>query len=171
MSRVSTPSTDRRGSTDQSHLTIGQLAECSGAATSAIRYYESQGLLTSTRTAGNQRRYPRATLRRLGFIRAAQRVGLSLEEIRDALATLPDERTPTKRDWERLSRHWRRRLDDQIERLERLRDRLDGCIGCGCLSLRACALNNPGDELAAEGPGAVELEPGAGAPARGHALP
>jgi MerR family transcriptional regulator, redox-sensitive transcriptional activator SoxR len=154
-----------------SDLTIGQLAERSGAATSAIRFYESQGLVTSTRTAGNQRRYPRATLRRLGFIRAAQRVGLSLEEIRDALATLPDERTPTKRDWARLSRHWRRRLDDQIERLERLRDRLDGCIGCGCLSLRSCALNNPGDELAAEGPGAVKLEPGEGTPTRADALP
>jgi MerR family redox-sensitive transcriptional activator SoxR len=154
-----------------SDLTIGQLAERSGAATSAIRFYESQGLLSSTRTAGNQRRYARAALRRLGFIRAAQRVGLSLEEIRDALATLPDERTPTKRDWERLSRHWRRRLDEQIERLERLRDRLDGCIGCGCLSLRACALNNPGDELASQGPGAVKLEPGEGTPAGGHALP
>jgi MerR family redox-sensitive transcriptional activator SoxR len=172
MSRVSTSSTDgRTTSTDAGQWTIGQLAERSGAAPSAIRFYESQGLLTSSRTAGNQRRYPRATLRRLGFIRAAQRVGLSLEEIRDALATLPDERTPNKRDWERLSRHWRRRLDDQIERLERLRDRLDGCIGCGCLSLRACRLSNPGDALADEGPGAVRLEPGEGGSPGGDALP
>jgi MerR family redox-sensitive transcriptional activator SoxR len=161
----------RAGSAAPSQLTIGQLAQRSGVATSAIRFYESQGLLASTRTAGNQRRYPRAALRRLGFIRAAQRVGLSLEEIRDALATLPDGRTPTKRDWERLSRHWRGRLEEQIERLERLRDRLDGCIGCGCLSLRSCALNNPGDVRAAEGPGAVVLEPGDGTSAGGHALP
>ena len=108
---------------------------------------------------GNQRRYPRSTLRRLGFIRAAQRVGLSLDEIAEALATLPAERTPTKRDWQRLSRHWRGRIEEQIDRLERLRDRLDSCIGCGCLSLRTCALSNPGD-VAAEGsragePGAV----------------
>ena len=104
--------------------------------------------MAATRSAGNQRRYPRSTLRRLGFIRAAQRVGLSLDEIADALATLPSERTPTKRDWQRLSRHWRGRIEEQIDRLERLRDRLDSCIGCGCLSLRTCALSNPGDELA-----------------------
>ena len=124
-------------------MTIGRLAERSGVAASAIRYYEERGLVRSTRTTGNQRRYEQANLRRLGFIRAAQRVGLSLEEVATALATLPEGRTPTKRDWQRLSRSWRPRLDEQIERLERLRDRLDGCIGCGCLSLRACALNNP----------------------------
>lgn len=150
---------DQRRSSDEGPWSIGRLAERSGTAPSAIRFYESQGLLRSSRTAGNQRRYPRATLRRLGFIRAAQRVGLSLDEIRAALATLPEERTPTKRDWMRLSRHWRSRLDEQIERLERLRDRLDGCIGCGCLSLKACTLTNPGDVLAARGPGAVQLEP------------
>lgn len=139
---------------------IGQLSERSGTAPSAIRYYETRGLLAATRSAGNQRRYPRSTLRRLGFIRAAHRVGLSLDEIADALATLPAERTPTKRDWQRLSRHWQGRIEEQIDRLERLRDRLDSCIGCGCLSLRRCALSNPGDELAVAGPGAVHLEPG-----------
>ena len=140
-------------------LTIGQLAERSGLSPSAIRFYETKGLVSSVRSAGNQRRYEKATLRRLGFVRAAQRVGLSLEEITAALATLPEGRTPTKRDWHRLSRTWRVRLDEQIERLERLRDQLDGCIGCGCLSLRSCALYNPGDALAARGPGAVRLEP------------
>ena len=141
------------------YLTIGQLSERSGVATSALRYYESQGLIESDRTTGNQRRYRRATLRRVAFIRSAQRVGLTLEEIQEALATLPEGRTPTKADWARLSRSWRPRLEAQIERLERLRDKLDGCIGCGCLSLRRCALNNPDDEVAARGPGAVFLEP------------
>lgn len=140
-------------------LTIGQLAERSGVATSAIRFYESRGLLRSVRTAGNQRRYEQATLRRVSFIKAAQRVGLSLDEIGQALATLPENRTPTKADWARLSRSWRERLDLQIRRIELLRDRLDGCIGCGCLSLRKCALNNPGDVLATRGPGPVSLEP------------
>jgi MerR family transcriptional regulator, redox-sensitive transcriptional activator SoxR len=140
-------------------LTIGQLAERSGVSTSAIRFYESKGLVSSERSAGNQRRYQQATLRRLGFIRAAQRVGLSLEEITAALATLPEGGTPTKRDWHRLSRSWRVRLDEQIERLQRLRDQLDGCIGCGCLSLQSCRLYNPGDVLAEKGPGAVRLEP------------
>jgi MerR family redox-sensitive transcriptional activator SoxR len=141
-------------------VTIGQLAERSGVATSAIRYYEDLGLVSSVRTSGNQRRYEQVTLRRLGFIRAAQRVGLTLDEIGAALATLPEGRTPTKRDWHRLSRVWRTRLDEQIERMERLRDRLDGCIGCGCLSLRSCALHNPDDEMASKGYGAVRLEPG-----------
>jgi MerR family transcriptional regulator, redox-sensitive transcriptional activator SoxR len=140
-------------------LTIGQLAERSGLAPSAIRFYESRGLVASYRTPGNQRRYEQATLRRLGFIRAAQRVGLSLDEIAEALATLPEGRTPSRRDWQRLSRAWRGRLDEQIERIERLRDQLDGCIGCGCLSLGRCSLYNPGDVLAAQGPGAVRLEP------------
>ena len=142
------------------HLTIGQLAERSGVAHSALRYYEELGLIHAERTPGNQRRYEQATLRRLGFIRAAQGVGLSLEEIIEAMASLPDNRTPTKRDWERLSRDWRPRIDEQMERLRRLRDRLDGCIGCGCLSLKGCALSNPGDVLAEAGPGAVRLDPG-----------
>ncbi|HET9859482.1 MAG TPA: redox-sensitive transcriptional activator SoxR [Nocardioidaceae bacterium] len=140
-------------------LTIGQLSERSGVATSALRYYERQGLISSERTTGNQRRYAQAMLRRVAFIRSAQRVGLTLEEIQDALSTLPEGRTPTKADWSRLSRAWRPRIDAQIERLERLRDKLDGCIGCGCLSLRKCALNNPDDEVADRGPGAVFLEP------------
>ncbi|HEY0951808.1 redox-sensitive transcriptional activator SoxR [Nocardioides sp.] len=140
-------------------LTIGQLAERAGVAPSALRFYESEGLIESLRTAGNQRRYPRATLRRVAFIRSAQRVGLSLEEIHDALRRLPAGRTPSKADWASLSRSWRPRLDEQIERLQRLRDTLDSCIGCGCLSLRSCALHNPGDVLAERGPGAVNLEP------------
>ena len=140
-------------------LTIGHLAERAGVATSAIRFYESRGLITSARTTGNQRRYEQSTLRRVAFIRTAQRVGLSLEEIGEALATLPDGRAPTKADWHRLSIAWRPRLDEQIARIERLRDRLDGCIGCGCLSLKTCALTNPGDEAAQWGPGAVFLEP------------
>ncbi len=142
-----------------STLTIGQLAERAGVATSAIRFYETRGLLTSDRTTGNQRRYQQSTLRRVAFIRTAQRVGLTLEEIGDALATLPDGRTPTKADWNRLSQSWRPRLDEQIRRIELLRDRLEGCIGCGCLSLRSCALTNPGDDLAELGPGAVLLDP------------
>lgn len=141
------------------HLTIGQLAERSGVATSALRYYEERGLISSERTAGNQRRYRQAELRRVAFVRSAQRVGLTLDEVEAALATLPRNRTPTKADWSRLSRSWRPRIDEQIARLERLRDRLDGCIGCGCLSLRRCALQNPQDEAAPRGPGAVFLEP------------
>ncbi len=140
-------------------LTIGQLAERAGVATSAIRFYETKGLLTSQRTAGNQRRYPAATLRRIAFIRTAQRVGLGLEEIAAALATLPRGRTPTKADWSRLSRAWRPRLDEQLRRITLLRDQLDSCIGCGCLSLTSCALYNPDDDLAAAGPGAVRLDP------------
>jgi MerR family redox-sensitive transcriptional activator SoxR len=111
------------------------------------------------RTAGNQRRYEQSTLRRVAFIRTAQRVGLSLDEVAQALATLPNGRAPTKSDWHRISKAWRPRLDDQIRRIELLRDRLDGCIGCGCLSLKSCALNNPGDEAGAHGSGAVLLEP------------
>ncbi|RYP85263.1 redox-sensitive transcriptional activator SoxR [Nocardioides guangzhouensis] len=140
-------------------LTIGQLSERSGVATSAIRFYESRGLLESERTTGNQRRYAQATLRRVAFIRAAQRVGLTLDEIADAMATLPRGRTPTKADWGRLSSSWRSRLDQQIHRIEKLRDNLDGCIGCGCLSLQKCRLYNPDDALAEEGPGPVRLEP------------
>jgi MerR family transcriptional regulator, redox-sensitive transcriptional activator SoxR len=140
-------------------LTVGQLAERAGVATSAIRFYEARGLIRSTRTTGNQRRYAQAELRRVAFIRTAQRVGLSLDEIGQALGTLPDNRVPTKADWSRLSRAWRPRLDDQIARIERLRDQLDSCIGCGCLSLRSCALRNPQDVVAPSGPGAVFLEP------------
>jgi MerR family redox-sensitive transcriptional activator SoxR len=140
-------------------LVIGEVARRSGTASSAIRYYESQGLLASTRSAGGQRRFPRAVLRRLAFIRAAQNVGLSLEEIRAALDTLPSGRTPTKADWARLSRSWQARLDEQIAALERLRDGLTTCIGCGCLSLQRCRLSNPDDVLGETGPGARYLPP------------
>src|SRR3954470_2161079 len=146
-------------------LTIGQLAERTGTANSALRYWEDLGLISSVRTAGNQRRYERATIRRVSFIRAAQRVGLSLDEIAGALSTLPEGRTPTATDWARLSRAWRGRLDEQIRRIEKLRDQLDSCIGCGCLSLRTCALNNPSDVLAGRGPRGVLLEPVPPAPA------
>lgn len=138
-------------------LTIGELSARSGVAPSALRYYERLGLIQATRTTGNQRRYEKAVLRRVAFIRIAAAVGLSLEEIRAALASLPESRTPTKADWERLSRRWRQRLDEQIALLERLRDNLTNCIGCGCLSLKSCRLYNPDDELAAEGTGPRRL--------------
>ncbi|MEV1145788.1 redox-sensitive transcriptional activator SoxR [Micromonospora sp. NPDC049799] len=135
-------------------LTIGQLAQRSGVAPSALRYYERLGLIRAERTGGNQRRYARIELRRVAFIRISQQVGVSLEEIRAALESLPASRTPTAEDWARLSRDWRDRLDERIRLLGKLRDDLDGCIGCGCLSLQRCALYNPGDSLAGEGPGA-----------------
>jgi MerR family redox-sensitive transcriptional activator SoxR len=138
-------------------LTIGALSERTGVATSALRYYESEGLIHATRSSGGQRRYDRDVLRRVAFIRTAQQVGLTLDEIRASMASLPDNRTPTKRDWERLSAGWRPRLDEQIAMLERLRDRLTNCIGCGCLSLRSCRLYNPDDQVAARGPGPVLL--------------
>jgi MerR family redox-sensitive transcriptional activator SoxR len=138
-------------------LTIGELAARSGVPASALRYYERIGLIRAGRTTGNQRRYERAELRRVAFIRIAQRVGLSLDEIAEAMASLPGGRTPTKVDWARLSARWRGRIDEQIALLERLRDRLTGCIGCGCLSLRRCQLSNAGDELAEYGPGPVHL--------------
>jgi MerR family transcriptional regulator, redox-sensitive transcriptional activator SoxR len=134
-------------------LTIGAVSERTGVATSALRYYEAEGLIHSTRADSGHRRYHRDVLRRISFIRVAQQVGLTLDEIRAALASLPDNRTPTQKDWERLSLSWRPRLDAQIALLERLRDRLTGCIGCGCLSMKACRLLNPGDEAAARGPG------------------
>ncbi|HET9129069.1 MAG TPA: redox-sensitive transcriptional activator SoxR [Propionibacteriaceae bacterium] len=135
------------------HLSIGEVAERTGVPHSALRYYESAGLVSAERTDGGQRRYPRSVLRRLAFIRVAQRVGLSLEEIRAALATLPASRTPTRADWARLSQSWRPRIDAQIALLERLRDELGSCIGCGCLSLRSCRLYNPDDAAAAHGAG------------------
>ena len=139
------------------NLTPKFVAERSGVSVPTLHFYEQQGLITSERTPGNQRRYHRDVLRRIAFIRAAQRVGISLAEIAAALATLPRERTPTARDWARLSSHWRASLDQRIARLEQLRDTLDGCIGCGCLSLDACALFNPDDELSAFGTGAVRF--------------
>ena len=139
-------------------LTIGELAARSGVPSSALRFYESAGLIASRRTSGNQRRYERAVLRRVAVIQAGKAAGISLERIRIALATLPDERTPTRRDWERLSRGWRDELDRRIATLAALRERLTGCIGCGCLSLQRCALFNPADEAAALGGGAHYLE-------------
>jgi MerR family transcriptional regulator, redox-sensitive transcriptional activator SoxR len=138
-------------------ITIGELAARSGVATSALRYYEARGLIAAERTAGNQRVYSRPTLRRVAFIRAAQAVGLTLDESAAALATLPMDRTPLKHDWERVSTAWRDRLDERIAELERLRDGLTGCIGCGCLSLRTCRLLNRDDLVAANGPGARYL--------------
>ncbi|GAA4807089.1 redox-sensitive transcriptional activator SoxR [Nocardioides caeni] len=138
-------------------LTPGEVSRRAGVAVSALHFYEREGLIGCVRTTGNQRRYHRDVLRRIAFIRASQGVGLPLVEIREALATLPTGRTPTKADWSRLSRSWRSRLDDQIARLEQLRDTLDDCIGCGCLSLRSCQLTNPGDELRQYGNGPVRL--------------
>jgi MerR family redox-sensitive transcriptional activator SoxR len=140
-------------------LTVGELAERGGVAVSALHYYESRGLVSAVRSAGNQRRYPRAALRRVAFIRAAQQLGIGLAEIAAALESLPQQRTPTKADWARLSSGWRAQLDARIAALQALRDRLDGCIGCGCLSLRACKLYNPGDECARAGSGAQRLPP------------
>ena len=139
-------------------LSIGETADRAGLATSSLRYYERQGLITSTRSPGGQRRYPREVLRRLAFIVAAQRVGLTLDEVRAALDRLPEGRTPTKADWARLSRGWRPRLDAEIDYLTKLRDELTDCIGCGCLSFRACALYNPGDRAHLRGSGAQFLE-------------
>jgi MerR family transcriptional regulator, redox-sensitive transcriptional activator SoxR len=134
-------------------LTIGDLATRSGVATSALRFYETKGLIASERTDGNQRRYPRATLRRVALIRAGQEVGLSLAELAEALEKLPHDKTPTKTDWERLSRSWRTRLDTQIAELLALRNELTDCIGCGCLSLKSCAIFNPDDAASDLGSG------------------
>lgn len=142
-------------------LTVSEVARRSGFAASALRYYESEGLIEASRTAGGQRRYARSVLRRLAFIRAASNVGLSLEEIRSELDQLPRGRTPTKSDWHRISGHWRTRLDEQMSALEALRDKLDSCIGCGCLSLKQCAISNPADlaALSPSAPGAAYLPP------------
>ncbi|HPF72582.1 MAG: redox-sensitive transcriptional activator SoxR [Lysobacteraceae bacterium] len=143
-------------------LSVGEVAARSGVAVSTLHYYEKQGLLASRRTSGNQRRYAREVLRRVAFIRASQAVGIGLAEIAQALAGLPEGRTPTKADWSRLSRHWRASLDQRIAELQLLRDKLDGCIGCGCLSLKACRLYNPKDALGASGAGAQRLLPSRG---------
>lgn len=138
-------------------LTIGELADRSGVATSALRFYETRGLIESERTAGNQRRYKRVVLRRVAVIRAAQAIGMTLDAVRRALQTLPDGRTPNRRDWAKMSASWRGELDERIRDLGRLRDDLDDCIGCGCLSLSTCALFNPGDRASESGPGARYL--------------
>ncbi len=141
-------------------LPIGVVAKRSGVAVSTLHFYESKGLIRAERSVGNQRRYRRDMLRRIAFIRAAQRVGISLDRISAALATLPDARTPTRTDWARLSRLWRDELDGRIAALTRLRDELGQCIGCGCLSLKSCRLYNTDDVLGREGNGARRLDPG-----------
>src|SRR3954454_18757620 len=164
-------------------LTIGELSARSGVSQSALRFYERKGLIAAERSHGNQRRYPRVTLRRgallqagkaagippqripVALVQAGKAAGIPLERIRAALDTLPADRPPTKRDWERLSRRWQAELDERIATLEGIRDRLTGCIGCGCLSLRRCRLINPGDEAAATGAGAHYLARAKGAPA------
>ncbi len=137
----------------ESLISIGELAERAGVPRSALRFYEEQGLLKSARTTGGQRRYTRDMLRRVAFIRTAQNVGLRLEDIAEALAQLPESRTPSKSDWTRLSKRWRTVLGERIHALEVLRDQLDQCIGCGCLSLTACKLYNPADQAAVRGSG------------------
>ncbi|MEV4179036.1 redox-sensitive transcriptional activator SoxR [Nonomuraea sp. NPDC049709] len=142
---------------DAKELTIGQLAARSGVAVTALHFYEEKGLIRSRRTPGNQRRYTRDTLRRVAFIRVAQRVGIPLRMVGEALARLPEERTPTREDWARLSAAWRAELDLRIDQLTRLRDMLSDCIGCGCLSIDRCALRNRNDRLGDEGTGPRRL--------------
>lgn len=151
-------------------LPIGAFARRAGVAASALRFYEAQGLLPGGRSPSGRRRYPRAALRRVAFIRVAQSVGLSLEQVRAALDSLPDGRTPSVADWARLSSRWRPALDERIAELVRLREQLDACIGCGCLSLKKCALYNPGDRAGADGPGARFL-PGHGVVGAGGGAP
>jgi MerR family redox-sensitive transcriptional activator SoxR len=141
-------------------LSVGEAAKRSGLAVSALHFYERKGLIRSLRTAGNQRRYASDVLRRLAVIRVAQRVGVPLDAVRRAFSSLPDERTPTREEWARMSAAWREELEERIALLVNLRDRLTDCIGCGCLSLTACALANPGDALAVEGGGPRRWEPG-----------
>lgn len=145
--------TEMTGNARHDLLTVGEAAARCGVAASAIRYYESIGLIPAVRTGGNQRRFHRSVIRRISVIRVAQSLGLTLDEIRKALEELPESRTPTKKDWARLASSWRSVLDERIHSLERLRDDLTGCIGCGCLSLKACSLFNPDDSAAEEGPG------------------
>ncbi|MDP1600522.1 redox-sensitive transcriptional activator SoxR [Phenylobacterium sp.] len=140
-------------------LSVGEVATRSGVPVSTIHFYESKGLIQSWRSAGNQRRYPRGVLRRIAVIKVAQRTGVPLTVIGEALATLPEGRPPTAQDWNRMSAAWKDELDARIARLTKLRDQLDGCIGCGCLSLEACPLRNPRDELAREGAGPRLLDP------------
>lgn len=142
---------------DQKELTVGQLAARSGVAVSALHFYERQGLLTSTRTSGNQRRYKRDMLRRVALIRIAQRAGIPLSGVAAALALLPDGRTPTRDDWRKISQSWRAEIDERIRHLQQLRDNFSDCIGCGCLSIDRCALTNPYDKLGKEGAGPRRL--------------
>lgn len=140
-------------------LTIGEVARRSGVAVSAVRFYEAKGLITSRRSEGNHRLYPREVLRRIAVIKVAQRTGMALDDIQKAFKALPNGRTLTKADWSRMSEAWRAELEERIARLKRIRDQLDQCIGCGCLSISDCPLRNPDDRLAAEGPGPRLLDP------------
>ena len=140
-------------------LTVGEVAARSGVAVSALHFYEAKGLSRSRRNVGNQRRYPRGVLRRVAVIKVAQRIGMPLGLIQEALETLPDGRAPTAADWKTLSASWKEGLDERIERMIRLRDNLTGCIGCGCLSLKVCPLRNPMDRLGEQGPGPRLLDP------------
>jgi len=142
---------------DHGELTVGQLAQRSGVAVSALHFYERQELINSRRTSGNQRRYRRDTLRRVALIRIAQRVGIPLAEVRSALAELPEGRTPNRADWENLSQRWHDELDDRIKHLQQLRDEFTDCIGCGCLSLDRCRMANPFDKLSGHGAGPRRL--------------
>ena len=142
-------------------LSVGAVAKRCGVAVSALHFYESKGLIHSTRNAGNQRRYHKEVLRRVSVIKAAQKMGISLAEIAEQFATLPSHRAPSQQDWSRMSRRWQASLDERIAYLERLRDYLNGCIGCGCLSMKACPMYNEEDRLATRGPGPVILETGA----------
>ncbi|ASY69101.1 MAG: redox-sensitive transcriptional activator SoxR [Sinorhizobium fredii] len=147
------------GSDFRRELTVGEVAERSGITVSTLHFYETKGLIRSNRSRGNQRRYPRAVLRRVAVIKVAQRTGIPLAEIQSALAVLPDERPLTVEDWSRLSEAWRQQLDDRIAKLTSLRDQLTGCIGCGCLSMRDCPLRNPYDVLGSEGAGPRLMDP------------
>ncbi|MFE0024872.1 redox-sensitive transcriptional activator SoxR [Amycolatopsis sp. NPDC059021] len=138
-------------------LTVGELSRRSGVPASALRFYEDEGLIRSKRTAGNQRRYRRDTLRRVTFIRMSQRVGMPLSAIREVLGLLPEDRTPNRADWARISQCWKKDLTARIRAMEQLRDQLTDCVGCGCMSLNRCRLANPGDELGAQGPGPQRL--------------
>jgi MerR family transcriptional regulator, redox-sensitive transcriptional activator SoxR len=140
-------------------MSVGEVAARSGVAVSTLHFYEAEGLIKSWRNSGNQRRYAREVLRRVAVIKVAQRTGITLAEIREALSTLPENLTPTGEDWKELSTRWRAHLNERIDRLTRLRDQLDGCIGCGCLSIDSCPLRNPWDRLAARGPGPQLLDP------------
>lgn len=142
----------------ENELSVGELARRAGVAVSTLHFYESKGLIKPRRTSGNQRRYPRKLLRRVAIIRIAQRAGISLAEIGEALSALPEERTPTAEDWSVLASNWKDRLQERITALTQLRDEMSGCIGCGCLSLRECPLRNPRDALGETATGAVLLQ-------------
>jgi MerR family transcriptional regulator, redox-sensitive transcriptional activator SoxR len=143
----------------KTELSVGEVAERTGVAISALHFYESKGLISALRNSGNQRRYQRDILRRVSLIKVAQNLGLSLREIKEALMELPQDHTASAKDWKKMSLKWKIHLDDRIERLTKLRDQLTGCIGCGCLSMKDCPLRNPWDRLAKKGPGARLLEP------------